>query len=108
MNMTTKAPKTLQDFFQKFWDEKVRWREMGDVTEDGDLAVRINGRHYLICDPKNTYPYLGFEGRPFIVRFKAGPHAGKTVHTNNLWCQGAIPEEYRTLLPDNAEFVWRW
>ena len=36
----------------------------------------------------------------FWIRFKDG----HTITTNNLWCHGTIPEDFRNKLPDNAEF----
>ncbi len=46
--------------------------------------------------------FRGFGGREFRIRF----YDGRTdVVTRNLWHQGIIPEHYRALLPDNAEWV---
>lgn len=93
-------------FRKKFWDEKVEWAKAGDVLPTGEPVARIEGRHYII-GPKGAPSYMkGFDGRPFAIRFTGGPHAGKVIHTDNLWYQGEIPEEYRSLLPDNAEFAW--
>jgi len=48
----------------------------------------------------DQHPFLGCAGRRFWIRF----FDGRTITTNNLWCQGEIPEEFREELPDNAEF----
>lgn len=60
-------------------------------------SVRIDGHHYWV-KTKNTLT-KGFSGRQFTVRF----YDGRVVTTNNLWYQGKIPQNWRVLLPDNAE-----
>ena len=79
--------------------KKHYWNEI--VTEKEEHIV-INGVCY--CDagdrPGEKPSYLGHAGRRFWIRY----FDGKTVTTNNLWYQGEIPEEYRSALPDNAEF----
>ena len=45
---------------------------------------------------------MGFGGGCFWIRFKDG----KTLTTNNLWYNGEVPSEFRSELPDTAEFYW--
>jgi hypothetical protein len=48
------------------------------------------------CDRK----FRGFGGRRFIIEMEDG-----TIHvTTNLWCQGGIPEIFRSELPNNSVF----
>ena len=59
----------------------------------------IDGKHYMIGG--EGYLFRGNGGREFHILF----HDGREVRTMNLWEQGEIPEEFRSLLPDNAKFV---
>lgn len=110
--MTILASATIDsaaDFNASYWQMYILARQHGDLTASGDKVARINGRHYTIGRKKpHTHLELrqaGFGGREFRIRFVSGPHAGQTVVTHNLWSQGAIPDEFRIQLPDNAEFV---
>ena len=76
------------------------WRK---VVSEKDRYIIIGGKCY--CDAgEREQPYdtwcLGHGGRRFWIRFQDG----RTITTNNLWCQGDVPEKYRAELPDNAEF----
>lgn len=84
-----------------FWFEKLEYTIRGYVHRPGDI-VRVEGVHYIILEdrPAGT-PFLGHGGRKFKIRF----NDGREVMTNNLWCQGTIPENFRKLMPDNAKFV---
>ena len=42
----------------------------------------------------------GCAGRRFWIRFKDG----RVLTTNNLWCGGKVPDEFRKDFPDTAEF----
>jgi hypothetical protein len=83
-----------------FWLEKVRWREQPTHPAHLQAAV-VNGTHYLV-HPKVTNPGwgCGFGGQLFTVRW----HDGRTAESNNVWCQGRIPDRWRERLPDNAVF----
>lgn len=76
------------------------WRK---VIAEKDKHIVINGVCY--CDAGNvdnplSTSELGHSGRRFWIRFKDG----RTLTTNNLWCQSEIPQEFRSELPDTAEF----
>jgi hypothetical protein len=75
-----------------FWMEYVR-------CKDNPAALRIGGKHYWIDDERSSGS-RGFSGRRFVIR-----KGSVLVTTTNLWHQGTIPELFRDLLPDNAEFV---
>ena len=80
--------------FQKnFWNE---------IVAEKEKHVFINGESYVICkaDPKDVF--RGFGGRTFNIQIIA---TGEIISTGNLWYQGEIPEEYRSILCDNARFV---
>jgi hypothetical protein len=89
-----------EEFLNRFWNEKVK------IADDPSVA-RIGGEHYIIGDENDPSHFRGFDGDLFKIRFFRGPNAGKTITTTNLWHQGKIPDNFRDVLFDNAEFV-RW
>jgi hypothetical protein len=98
-------------FIREFWDQKVEWANNGDKTtphgrdKGGHQVVRIGGHHYVISpDPTDHRPGQGdgHGGREFHIRLFG---QDKVIVTHNMWAQGKIPEEYRAILPDNAEDV---
>jgi hypothetical protein len=87
-----------------FWGEKLQWKLNGDLTDDGDKVVRVNGNHYVLA--ADTGNFKGHGGREFDVEFTDGPHKGERMKCRNVWAQGKIPEDYKDVLPDNAVFHW--
>ena len=77
-----------------FWLKKINMPE-----EDEKRRVIVAGQHYMVG--ANTSGPKGFGGIRFAIHF----NDGRTVETCNLWCQGEIPERFRTWLPDNARFI---
>jgi hypothetical protein len=61
--------------------------------------VIINGEHFMLGETDSFV--RGFGGREFIIQF----FDGRIIETNNLWYQGEIPEQFRSMLPDNAVFI---
>lgn len=90
----------ITPFQRKFWQDRL----LDDAKEPDRVAI-IDGTHYYIGDEdsKETY-FRGFAGAHFTIRF----YDGRVVETTNLWCQGDIPEEFRDLFPNNAEFDYEW
>ena len=79
-----------------FWTEKVR---------GGAHYTIIEGTSYVIkpkAPPGVPNHCLGFGGSLFKVKYLSD---GRIVESNNVWCQGLIPERFRSQLPDTAEFV---
>jgi len=65
-------------------------------------AIIINGEHYSLGgNDQDPYFMQGHGGRKFTVRF----FDGRVITTNNLWHQGSVPEHFRHVLRNNAEFV---
>ena len=82
-----------------FWDEKVKWAMNHDTLSDGARAIRVNGNHYVFNRWSNKPPIMrGFYGRAMTAMLLDG----SAVTSNDVWYQGAIPEEYRDRLPDNC------
>lgn len=83
--------------------------QIGDLCHECDYWIRqinikpenrvvVKGVHFRISKSET---FKGFGGRVVLIAFKDG----RTITTNNLWCQGDIPERFRRYLPDNAEIV---
>ncbi len=88
-----------------FWQEKIRWRNNGDVTlrdqfsKGGEPVVRVDHHHYVIGEPQpNPGPGHGHSGRLFRFTMRDG----SVVESRNVWSQGEIPRELWEQLPDNA------
>lgn len=81
-------------FHIDFWNDNV-------AIKDDLKVVRIKGEQYYIGKEDSRSPFRGFGGRKNIIKF----FDGREVNTTNLWFNGKIPEDYKELLPDNAEFV---
>lgn len=78
-------------FHKKFWN---------DIVNEKDEHLIINGECYY----NETIPdgiYKGFGGRGFKIK----KFDGTIIQTSNLWHQGTVPEEYKDLLPNNAEWI---
>lgn len=80
------------------------WR--GIIDNQNSDCVRVNGEHYYIqpdLDCIQPFPdsFAGHGGAKFNIRF----NDGRMIETRNLWSQGAIPDSFRSLLPDNARFL---
>lgn len=61
----------------------------------------IDGRHYILCKSIQDKSCSGYYGYKFKIRFKDG----YVTECDNLWQQGQIPDNFRDLMPDNAEFI---
>ena len=81
-------------FMIDFWNEKVNDKNNINV-------VRAEGEQYYIGNENNNNSFRGFGGRKFVVKF----FDGREVVSTNLWYNGAIPEDFKERLLDNAEFV---
>ena len=72
------------------------------VAEKDEIGIaRIDHEHYYVGKAESWHGFKGLGGRKFIIKWKDG----RRIVTNNLWCQGIIPEHFRDRLPDNAEFL---
>lgn len=81
-------------FHKNFWKK---------IISEKDEYIIVNGHCYCDGGDRPNYmkaSYLGHAGRRFWIRF----FDGRTITTNNLWYNGEIPEEFRSELPDTAEF----
>lgn len=78
----------------------VAWFDRAKQRRD-PRSVRVSGVHYWIEPDDPGWPYQGYGGAEFRISF----HDGRTVTTHNLWRQGEVPDQWRDLLPDNAQFL---
>lgn len=79
-------------FTKKFWN---------NIVEEKDEHVVVDGTCYAIA-PAPINGFYGFGGRKFKIKMF---DTREVIETNNLWCQGEIPAEYREKLPNNAKFI---
>jgi hypothetical protein len=82
-------------FHCAFWLEK--------IATTNENTVVVNGTRYTIGKEDPNLLFKGFGGARFDIEF----FDGRKVVSHNLWCQGNIPEEFRSYpeLQDNARFV---
>lgn len=78
------------------------WRDLyeTDIELGKYKYAIIGGHHYKLLPPTNDV-FQGFGGREVIIRF----FDSTTVKCKNLWHQGKVPEKFKDLFPDNAEFI---
>lgn len=79
-------------FIKKFWN---------NIIAEKDEHIIVDGTCYAIA-PAPINGFYGFSGSRFKIKMF---DTGEVIETNNLWCQGKVPEEYRYLLPNTAQFV---
>lgn len=98
----------------KFWEEKIHWKDNGDWAplrgrQSGPRNVlRAGGYHYIV----KTFGVgiglrkgKGMGGQVFRWRFLDEGPDGRVYESDNVFCQGAIPPEFREDLPDNVAWV---
>ena len=79
-------------FTKKFWN---------NIVAEKDEHIVVDGTCYATA-PAPINGFYGFDGRKFKIKMF---DTGEVIETNNLWCQGEIPAEYREKLPNNAKFI---
>lgn len=105
----------------KEFDKPHYYEPFNDVCDSGCFSEKlwrirekeyIDGRQFIIIDgclytddgyvknPKYA-SHLGHGGREFNIKMNDGTE----IFTNNLWCGGAIPNNHREILCDNAVFI---
>lgn len=78
-----------------------------EIMEDKDNPRRhfVKGVSYWRKDyrnlPSHEQHVLGFSGSVFKVK----TNSGEEYTTNDMWCNGNIPERFKDRLPDNAIFL---
>lgn len=92
----------IGDFCSSECFEKDFWQSKKALYDSGQ-AVVINSKCYFIGDETQRGPacFRGFGGRKFTIK----KNDGAIITTANLSSNGAVPDKYREMLPDNAEFV---
>ncbi|MBS6715336.1 MAG: hypothetical protein KH231_07720 [Dialister sp.] len=88
---------SFECFDKNFWNEYVR-----EYNSEPELHCIINGTAYSVGKENVSSFNKGFDGR----KFKIQKNSGQIIVTTNLRCNGDVPIEYRTYLPDDAEFIW--
>lgn len=75
------------------------WTERAAEAHTSD-SVRIDEKLYSLGD-ENSKCERGFGGQYNKIKFKDG----RIVETTNLWYNGEIPQHFKSILFDNAEFI---
>lgn len=83
-------------FYCNFWSAHAKQKNHPQVA-------RVRGTHYWVnkSKPVGYQGSMGHGGRKFKVRW----NDGREMESNDVWCQGDIPDVWREELPDNAEFL---
>jgi len=84
----------MDDFHKEYWNDIVKNYNNGD-------EIVVNKIAFFVDDEKQIGTYRGYDGRRFKIRFKDGTEK----ETTNLWYNGEVPDEYKDVLVDNAEFI---
>lgn len=81
-------------FSCNFWYDKMKMKN----------RIIINGTMYGDGGNGKTdaIGFKGHGGREFKIEFLED---GRILETNNLWCNGDIPQIFRDKFPDNAKFL---
>ena len=68
-----------------------------------DESIRLdNGFHYIDGGKSNGPSHAkGHGGHRWLIEF----FDGRVIDTDNLWCQGTIPEHFKSRLPVNAKVI---
>lgn len=80
----------MDQYTKDFWDE---------IIEEKDKHIFINGKSYMLGNENDKYK--AFDGEKFNIKL----FTGEEITTTNLWCQGTIPNDFRGVLVDTAEFI---
>lgn len=68
-----------------------------DIIAIKDTRIIMNGVVYV--KGKEDTVFKGFGGRTWKIQM----NDGTIIETNNLWCNGDVPERFKEQLPDNAK-----
>lgn len=82
------------------------WKEKLNIFKDDEKWCIVDGISYHIKDfikklPNGSRIGIGSGGKTFYIKKKDGI----LFKSNNVWCQGYIPNHFKELIPDNAEFI---
>lgn len=85
------------------WRAEAGWAAAGDRTPNGLHCIRVGGWHFIAMP--GIHPRRGFMKPGSVEMTWRVLATGELFTSNDVWCQGKIPEEFRELLPDNAEWI---
>lgn len=81
-----------------FWQEKI------DITNKDTLVIEGNRYQGNLINKDNRSTFgLGMGGRDTYVMMLN--NSNDIRHYNNVWCQGTIPELWKSKIPNNAKFI---
>ena len=84
-------------FHCEFWESKIS-------SLSNPRRIIVDGECYWRDDdaPAGTKGFLGFGGAEFKIKRFDTP---EIIISHNMWGQGSIPDRWRDIFKDNAEFV---
>lgn len=85
-------------FSTNYWNEYAKDMGYRNVIIDGK-AYYINSFYSENDDRKSSWK--GFSGRKFTIK----KHSGEIVITEDLIFNGDIPDNFKEIIKDNAEFI---
>lgn len=80
------------------------WQDKLDRLLSGDHRVFVIGgtMYYHSNDDRDPVrTFRGFGGRKFMIQRLDG----EILETNNLWCNGEVPKDFKDKIKDNARFI---
>lgn len=81
------------------------WQNLYNKMNNDPRWVRIEGKSYIFASFNDVSPKgwnkFGYQNLIGYAKLKNKD----VIHSNNVWFQGKIPEEFKELMPDNAEWV---
>lgn len=81
------------------------WQDLYNKMSNDPKWIRIDGNSYIFASIDDKCP----KGWNIFKYSKAIGYAklknGNAIHSGNIWYQGKVPEEFKELMPDNAEWI---
>ena len=84
------------------WIEKIELHDKHTYVING---TRWHDGGTLSTEERQAFgasPGMGCGGRKQIIQLL---DSDKVITTNNLWCQGDVPDHFKERIPDNAKFL---
>lgn len=85
--------------------DSVFWKDLYNKMANDPRWIRIKSKSFIFAGLDDTAPNEWNKfGYPNAIGY-AKLKNGSVIRSNNVWFQGKIPEEFKELMPDNAEWI---
>lgn len=81
------------------------WQDLYNKMNNDPRWVRINGKSFIFTGIDDVSPKGWNKCGNLDTEGYAKLKNGNAIHSNNIWFQGEVPEEFKKLMPDNAEWI---